>query len=723
MSAAAVRPELAALAGALSFTVFPDHFAKQAERWSLAWPGVVDWFEQMPRQSVKSRSPMVKLATFGDRRTSRESLRFDANVVDVTGVEGDYDGEAVTPDEARERLERHQIRAAIVTSFSHTPERPRWRVLCPLSRPVAPAERLRLAEALNGALGGILNGESFTLSQAYYIGGPLDGEYRVLVTFDDPDEGRCLDDLDALDELAHAGARRSAPAPSTGGASVLALHGSARDAIAEDRWGAGDRHAKITQAAARIVGMRHTRDEALAIVEGLVVRNCHPPFPRERWHEIAAAVDSALQKYTPGERDAEASTDAPTWPAPLALEAFADDVGEFVRAVAPHSEADPAALVVQFLAAIGNAVGRGPHFVTDGSRQHTNIWPLIVGDTSSGRKGTSLGQTLNVCRAADPVWTATRVKSGLSSGEGLIYNVRDGREARGKEAPDPGVADKRLLVAESEFAAVLSAIARQGNNLSATLRNAWDTGNLSTLTKNDPQHATDAHVTVIGHITPSELRRRLDSTEVSNGLLNRFMLVAVKRSKYLPEGGAPDDDDMAFLARLLDDALSWGHGVGRMTRDDDARALWADVYPSLVERPAGLLGAATSRAAAQVVRLSCIYALLGRSRVIRPAHLTSALAVWRYVEASTTLLLGRTLGDPIADAILGKLAEAPEGLTRTDLHRLASGHWTQRDLGDALERLAQSGTAFSAKKATKGRPSEVWRHAKYANEANKEGEA
>jgi hypothetical protein len=43
---------------------------------------------------------------------------------------------------------------------------------------------------------------------------------------------------------------------------------------------------------------------------------------------------------------------------------------------------------------------------------------------------------------------------------------------------DPGVSDKRLLVYEPEFALVLKQMERQGNTLSAILRQAWESGNL-----------------------------------------------------------------------------------------------------------------------------------------------------------------------------------------------------------------------------------------------------
>ena len=77
---------------------------------------------------------------------------------------------------------------------------------------------------------------------------------------------------------------------------------------------------------------------------------------------------------------------------------------------------------------------------------------------------------------------------------------------------DEGVADKRLLVIEPEFASTLRVMAREGNTLSPLIRQAWDTGNLRAMTKNSPARATDALTSIISHVT-DEL--------ISNSVMNR----------------------------------------------------------------------------------------------------------------------------------------------------------------------------------------------------------
>lgn len=119
---------------------------------------------------AKSDLPWLKLARFGDQRSRKGSLRNNVNVIAISGVEGDYDGGYMDPATAVAALDAYGVQALVYTSPSHEPNAPRWRVLCPTSRPLPPAERAGLVARLNGVLGGVLARESFTLSQAYYFG-------------------------------------------------------------------------------------------------------------------------------------------------------------------------------------------------------------------------------------------------------------------------------------------------------------------------------------------------------------------------------------------------------------------------------------------------------------------------------------------------------------------------------------------------------------------------
>ncbi len=408
------------------------------------------------------------------------------------------------------------------------------------------------------------------------------------------------------------------------------------------------------------------------------------------------------------------------WPQPPDEPAYCGLAGKIVRLIEPASEADPAALLVQTLVAFGNAIGRGAHFVVESDRHFANEFAVLVGRSSKARKGTSWGRVSGLFRDVDPGWLSDRIQSGLSSGEGLIWSVRDpdGKRKRGKAddediaredaEADAGATDKRLLVYEPEFANVLKQTERQGNTLSAALRQAWDGQALSTLTKNAPARSTDAHVSLIGHITTDELRRYLTVTETANGFGNRHLWLCADRSKLLPEGGQVDPTAWSQLAGELVEAVRFAQSAGVVARDDVARRLWCEVYADLSEGWPGLAGSLLGRGEAHVMRLAMIYALLDRSAVIRAEHLQAALALWRYVERSVCYIFGNSLGDPVADEVLRLLTTCPGGLTRNELRDHFGRHLKSDRFDIAMNLLLQHRLARFERQETAGRPAERW---------------
>jgi hypothetical protein len=217
----------------------------------------------------------------------------------------------------------------------------------------------------------------------------------------------------------------------------------------------------------------------------------------------------------------------------------------------------------------------------------------------------------------DADWAKTRIKGGLSSGEGLINEVRDPVEKWNvkehvAEIVDTGVEDKRLLDMEPEFANTLAVMERPGNTLSCVIRNAWDGGTLETMTANSKRLATGAHISIVGHITEDELRARLTRTDAANGFGNRFLFIFVRRSKLLPFGGNLDPADIAMLGEFLREAAEFAKTVGRIRMTPAARNLWSVIHERLSAEQDGLLGAVTARAEAQTIRLATLYALMDR---------------------------------------------------------------------------------------------------------------
>jgi len=249
--------------------------------------------------------------------------------------------------------------------------------------------------------------------------------------------------------------------------------------------------------------------------------------------------------------------DSREWPAPLAPEAFQGLAGEFVQLIGPETEADDAALLFSFLVTMGSIIGRGPYYQVGGDRHYTNLFNVIVGETAKARKGMSWGEVRRFAELVDEDWCKQRVAGGLSSGEGLIHAVRD-------PIFDAGVDDKRLLAQESELSQALQSAGRQGNTLSAIIRQAWDGGPLRVLAKNATAACLEPHISILAHITVAELQRLLTTTDMANGFANRFLWSCAARSKCLPFGGAVNAGALAELAAKTQQAIEFASATGRV---------------------------------------------------------------------------------------------------------------------------------------------------------------
>ena len=391
------------------------------------------------------------------------------------------------------------------------------------------------------------------------------------------------------------------------------------------------------------------------------------------------------------------------WPAPVDPAALHGPAGEFVLLTEPHTESDPMALLAQFLVCFGTVIGRTAHYAVEASRHFGNEFIVLVGPSSKGRKGSSWDHVERVMGKVDPHFIGGCVSSGMSSGEGLIAEVADDEERQ---------PDKRRLVVESEFAQVMKVLSREGNTLSPVVRNAWDGKTLQTMVRNAPLRATDTHIGIIGHITKEELLRHINGTELANGFFNRFMLVAVQRSKKLPFGGALADSDLDSVRQRVASAMLFaGQQIEPVQFDSEAREKWITVYDELSDGHPGLWGAATARAEAHTVRLAMLYALLDCSPAIRVEHLDAALAFWHYASESAHWVFSDSLGDPTADEIWEMAKTNPQGVTRTQVSDLFSRSKKAREIDRALTALVEAGRLQPGHMRTggAGRPAVVWR--------------
>jgi hypothetical protein len=482
-------------------------------------------------------------------------------------------------------------------------------------------------------------------------------------------------------------------------------------------------------ALASLAGTMRRRGMGAEAIEAALMQDnaarCNPPLPASEVREIARSV----ARYAPAAPAPVASPPAESvasqpcrqWPAPLTEAAFCGLPGEFVRLVEPQTEADPAALLFQFLAAMGSIIGRGPYYRAGADKHYANLFMVIVGNSAKARKGMSWGEVRRVCELTDIAWAKTRILSGLSSGEGLIHAVRDEikelvpikREGRivdrEEQVIDAGEKDKRLLCVEGELAQPLQCAAREGSTLSAVIRQAWDGIALRVLAKSARATCAEPHISIIGHITSAELQRLLSESDAANGFANRFLWVGSVRSKHLPFGGTVDAEALASLGDRLRDAVSFARTVQALAWAPDAAHLWEEIYPKLSEGKPGLLGLVTARAEAQTLRLAMLYALLAKSAEIRLEDLRAALELWRYSADSAAYIFGQALGDSTADAIVELLRAQPEGVTRTELSNHFDRNKSKKQIDAAIALAQSSGLLRIERRDTGGRPQEVLR--------------
>lgn len=402
-------------------------------------------------------------------------------------------------------------------------------------------------------------------------------------------------------------------------------------------------------------------------------------------------------------------------------------IGHYVGALAPDTEASPAGILAAAITTMGAMIGRGPHGIIEGAPHHARFMMLLVGATSTARKGTALyhGCT-RLIKAVDPDFMS-RTVSGLSSGEGLIELVRDATpDGEGPGAKGhPGVTDKRLLVKQGEAAGMFKVMERDGNSLSPRLREAWDGDDLQIMTRSAPMRATAPHICLAAAITPSEFLRSLKAVEVQNGLANRITPFWCERERFLPFGGS-DSLEVKAALRELKVALDRSRRIGVVGWAPDGRDWYAEHYSMLAAPQAsGVLGALLARGAPIVQRLALLFAVLDGKRTRSRAHCEAALAVWRYIEGTWRAIYASAdaLSDRAQKLLTALNGAGVAGIQKAECRGLlGSGNISAEDVSSALGELREAGLARPHRLAGKGRPAELWVSTRHLSGYGRDGQ-
>jgi DnaB-like helicase N terminal domain/Protein of unknown function (DUF3987) len=408
--------------------------------------------------------------------------------------------------------------------------------------------------------------------------------------------------------------------------------------------------------------------------------------------------------------NAEPAEEEPTinpLPDRMAEAAYRGVAGELVKTLCPQTEACAEAILGQFLVGFGNLMGPRPHWAHGGIVHRSNLFICLVGPTGEGRKGTSWGNVRWALGRCDDEWANKPPLSSMTSGEGVIRFIRD--------HPGP------VIAIETEFDGLLARMRREGNSTSAVLRDAWDGPSLGVPTKNDPIFVDDSYLSVIGHITESDLVMRLKQNYIDNGVVNRFLWVNVFSDGVLPEGGDFESIEQALspyfrdLIRAVNFAKTERFLEKPIRKTRAARELWSHLYCGELRRPkGGNYAKATIRAAPLIMRMAVIYCMLDRAREIDVGHLEGGLAFWRYCDGTAAHLFGDVKTDDHLPKIIAHLESSPRWLSRTQINReVFFGRLPAGEL-DRLLVQAQGSGLLQARREQRG-PNwlQTWMHRKH----------
>ena len=410
---------------------------------------------------------------------------------------------------------------------------------------------------------------------------------------------------------------------------------------------------------------------------------------------------------------------------PLPDEALYGLAGDVVRELSEYSEADPAALLLEFLVMFGSAAGPEPHAEIGRGRNPGREFVLIVGDAGTGRKGTAHDLVEELFAAADPDWFFACIHRGLQSPEQMIQHVADGAST-----------DCRLLMLETEFQRLVVRMAQAGN-YSGALRNAYDGTPLAA----GKRSAGNAHISVLGHITPGELERHHRRLSEAGGLESRFLYALVNRSRDVsPFATRPPSQGLIDQVRdALDDSreeMLDGENIDPITAvlcemrgvfppsqipiSEDVQRDWDTVYrKQIAALSSPALGTMWQRGDTHVIRLSVIFAITDGAKMVGPAHIEAAIALWRYCSRSAEMIFGVTAGripparDPRKTAkVLTALQRAhPQWVKRSVINDEVFGrNAATAEVSAVLRYLIAEGLAEYRSVQTGGRPGEEYRY-------------
>lgn len=353
---------------------------------------------------------------------------------------------------------------------------------------------------------------------------------------------------------------------------------------------------------------------------------------------------------------------------------FDNPYGRMALKLAPFTEASDAAVMVHLLAgASAMATGR-PRIITASGAMPLGFWPVIVGLSGKGRKGTAWQLSLSVMHQAAENFFESHVQYGFETGLGVMQALSENVDPNtGKLAP--------MLIVEEEMSKFIDA-GKKDRRLGAALTKAFDGRPITYKTGKDDIRIPNPHIAFVGHVQPKLWNATRGSKDAAGGTWNRFVLCWSERSKRVKmfETREGREDAIAECAEAFSLSASYGRERSAITVPLKVADVFEKVHRPIVEdlvNQSEEISEFAERAMAYLLRVAALYALAERRTEVSVKNFDSALELVKYSVATLTYLLsgnrsftGRTT---FAEKVLA-FVKAHGPCTYTILRNKIGGH-------------------------------------------------
>ncbi|WP_431911690.1 hypothetical protein [Nonomuraea jabiensis] len=346
---------------------------------------------------------------------------------------------------------------------------------------------------------------------------------------------------------------------------------------------------------------------------------------------------------------------------------FAGPIGKIVDELDQYTEGSKVGVLVTLLAGVSAAIGTLPRVGTGKGGMPMSFWPVLVGPTGLGRKGTATGIAMKVIESGLGDFAEHSVVYGLpATGLGFANELSE-RSIRGVATP--------VMFIEEEMDAFISN-ARKDTKVGTYLRKAWDGQNISHRTSQTDLVIKKTHVAIVGHIQPRNWGAISGSKDATGGTYNRMFPVWVTQSKKLPVFAQVNPEAVIEkLGNRLRQIVNFASEVSDLAVPDDVAKIFETKHREICDAlttGSEQLGQYTERAMAYMIRIAGLYALADKREVLKVADFDAALALVQYMVETVTYTLpeAEATGNDIPARVIAFIREAgDEGVTSSEVKR------------------------------------------------------